>query len=176
MTFKSTLKALKRPQKALKSDLLSSASWAKLLFCFCFSVCSFESHLQCGHLLALIKNSVKCLIIKKYCFLTDRTALNLGSRSLIIFVFYPPSFYMQLVHKPHLRTRILFFLPFGQSNGPYLQPSKSSHDPVVLMKFEFCTHSARLLRKLDHVLLWILRNNTGLWQCSIETSKENFNV
>ena len=54
-----------------------------------------------------------------------------------------------------------------KSNGPYLQPSKSSHDPVVVMKFEFCAHSARLLRKLDHVLLWILSTNTGLWQCSI---------
>ena len=64
LTYKSTLKALKRPQKALKPDLLSSASWAKLLFCFCFSVYSFESHPQCGHLLALIKNSMKCLVIK----------------------------------------------------------------------------------------------------------------
>ena len=43
------------------------------------------------------------------------------------------------------------------------------------MKFEFCAHSARLLRKLDHVFLWILSNNTGLQQCSIEKSKENFN-
>ena len=39
---------------------------------------------------------------------------------------------------------------------------KSNHDPVVVMKFEFCAHSARLLRKLDHVLLWILSTNTGL--------------
>ena len=45
---------------------------------------------------------------------------------------------------------------------PYLQPSKSSHDPVVVMKFEFCAHSSRLLRKLGHVLLWILSTNTGL--------------
>ena len=35
----------------------------------------------------------------------------------------------------------------------------SSQDPVVVMKFEFCAHSARLLRKLNHVLLWILLNN-----------------
>ena len=40
--------------------------------------------------------------------------------------------------------------------------TKSSHDPVVVMKFEFCSHSARLLRKLDHVLIWILSTNTGM--------------
>ena len=44
---------------------------------------------------------------------------------------------------------------------------KSSHDPVVVMKFEFCAHSARLLRKPDHVLLWILSTDTGFCQCSI---------
>ena len=44
-------------------------------------------------------------------------------------------------------------------NGLYLQHSKSSHDTVVVMKFKFCTHSARLFRKLDHVLLW--STNTG---------------
>ena len=49
-----------------------------------------------------------------------------------------------------------------KSNRSYLRPSKSSFDPVVVMKFEFCAHSARLLRKLDHVFLWILNNNTGL--------------
>ena len=50
----------------------------------------------------------------------------------------------------------------------------SSHDAVVVMEFEFCTHSARLLRKLNHVLLWILSTNTGLWQCSICAEKINF--
>ena len=30
----------------------------------------------------------------------------------------------------------------------------SSQDPVVGIKYEFCAHLARLLRKLDHVLLW----------------------
>ena len=40
-----------------------------------------------------------------------------------------------------------------KSKGLYLRPSKSSQDPVVVMKFEFCAHSARLLRKLDHVFL-----------------------
>ena len=62
-----------------------------------------------------------------------------------------------------------------KSNEHYLQPSKSIHDWVVVMIFEFCPHSARLLRKLDHVFLRILSNITGLWQCSIEKSKENFN-
>ena len=38
----------------------------------------------------------------------------------------------------------------------------SSQDPVVVMKFEFCANSAMLLRKLDHVFLWILSNNTGV--------------
>ena len=54
-----------------------------------------------------------------------------------------------------------------KSNGPYLRLSKSSHNLVAVMKFEFCAHSARLLRKLDHVLLWILSTNTRLRQCSI---------
>ena len=54
-----------------------------------------------------------------------------------------------------------------KSNWPYFWLSKSIHDHVVLMKFEFCAHLARLLRKLDHVLLWILSTKTGLWQCSI---------
>ena len=62
-----------------------------------------------------------------------------------------------------------------KSNGLYLRPSKSSQDPVVVIKFEFCAHSARLMRKLDHAFLWILSSNTGLWQCSIEKSKEIVN-
>ena len=61
-----------------------------------------------------------------------------------------------------------------KSNGPYLRPSKSSHDPVVVMKFEFCTHSTRLLRKLDHVLLCILSTNTWLWQCSVYAEERKF--
>ena len=36
-----------------------------------------------------------------------------------------------------------------KSNGLYLRPSKSRYDPVDVMKFEFCSHSARLLRKLN---------------------------
>ena len=39
-----------------------------------------------------------------------------------------------------------------------------SHDPVVEMKFEFCAHSARLLRKFDHVLLWILSNRVTTYE------------
>ena len=61
-----------------------------------------------------------------------------------------------------------------KSIGSYLQPSKSSQHPVVVMKFEFCAHSARLLRKLDHVLLWILRTNTGL--CRVKKISITSNV
>ena len=60
----------------------------------------------------------------------------------------------------------------SKSNGPYFRPSKSSQDPVVVTKFEFCPHSTRLQRKLDHFFLWILSIIcTGLWQCSIEKKK-----
>ena len=48
-----------------------------------------------------------------------------------------------------------------------MQSSKSNLDPVVAMKFEFCAHTARLLRKLDQQY-W-----TVTVQCSIEKSKEN---
>ena len=60
------------------------------------------------------------------------------------------------VASPKLVIIIYFSGSFIKSDGLCLRPSKSSHDPVVVMKFEFCVHSARLLRKLDHVLLWIL--------------------
>ena len=43
-----------------------------------------------------------------------------------------------------------------------VKKTKSRHDPVVVMKFEFCAHSAKLLRKHGHVLLWILSHDTGL--------------
>ena len=49
-----------------------------------------------------------------------------------------------------------------KSNGLYLWPSKSNQDPIVVMKFEFCAHSAKMLRKLGHIFLWILSNSTGL--------------
>ena len=39
-----------------------------------------------------------------------------------------------------------------KSNGLYLRPFKSNHNPVGVMKFEFCAYSAMLLRKLDHIL------------------------
>ena len=71
-------------------------------------------------------------------------------------------------HVPRLEPRTSAF--FLRCKVQLAVPSKSSQDLVVVMKFEFCAHSARLLRKLDHVFLWILSNNTGLWQCSIEKS------
>ena len=49
-----------------------------------------------------------------------------------------------------------------------------SHDPVVVIKFEFCAQSARLLRKLDHVLLCILSTNTGL--CRVKKISTTSNV
>ena len=38
----------------------------------------------------------------------------------------------------------------------------------------FCTNSVRLLRKLDHVLLWILSNETRLLQCSLCAEQRKF--
>ena len=76
-------------------------------------------------------------------------------------------------HVPRLEPRTSAF--FLRCKVQLAVPSKSSQDLVVVMKFEFCAHSARLLRKLDHVFLWILSNDTGLWQCSVEKSKENSN-
>ena len=40
------------------------------------------------------------------------------------------------------------------------------HNTASLRHLNFCNHSARLLRKLNHILLWILSNDTGLWQCN----------
>ena len=57
----------------------------------------------------------------------------------------------------------IFSSGIQKSNGLYLEPSKSSHDPVVVMKFEFCYYSARLLWKLDHVLNWILSSEHPYW-------------
>ena len=77
---------------------------------------------------------------------------------------------------------VFTFLGYGhdisnseKSNWLYLRPSKSSQDPAVVIKFEFCAHSARLLRKLDPVFLWILSNKTGRWQHSVNSS-QNSNV
>jgi hypothetical protein len=36
------------------------------------------------------------------------------------------------------------------------------------MKFEFCAHSARLLRKLDPVLLWILSSEHQYWTVTVQ--------
>ena len=38
----------------------------------------------------------------------------------------------------------------------------------------FCANSARLLRKLDHVLLWILSNDTRLLQCNLCAEQRKF--
>ena len=43
-----------------------------------------------------------------------------------------------------------------------MRPSNSSQNLVNVMNFELCAHAARLLRKLDHVFLLILSNNTGM--------------
>ena len=67
-----------------------------------------------------------------------------------------------------IHTTTLLLNSWGSSKVQWaVLATKSSYDPVVVMKFEFCTHSARLRRKLYHVLLWILSTNTGLWQCSL---------
>ena len=39
---------------------------------------------------------------------------------------------------------------------------ESLHNTDSLRNLNFCAHSERLLRKLNHVLLWILSNDTGL--------------
>ena len=66
-------------------------------------------------------------------------------------VFLRPTFFGKICiwlavqkYAPNVRSRL-------KSNGLYLGPSKSSHNPVVVMKFEIWAHSARLLRKLDHL-------------------------
>ena len=49
-------------------------------------------------------------------------------------------------HVPRLEPRTSAF--FLRCKVQLAVPSKSSQDLVVVMKFEFCAHSARLLRKL----------------------------
>jgi len=44
---------------------------------------------------------------------------------------------------------------------------ESLHNTAYLRNLIFCANSARLLRKVDHVLLWILSNETRLLQCSL---------
>ena len=48
------------------------------------------------------------------------------------------------------------------------------HNTVNLRNLNFCANSARLLRKLDHVLLWILSNDTRLLQCSLCAEQRKF--
>ena len=54
-----------------------------------------------------------------------------------------------------------------KSNGLYLWPSKSTQDPVFVMKFELCAYLARLLRKLGHVLLWIITEHQ-YWTVTVQ--------
>ena len=96
----------------------------------------------------------------------------------VFYVWIPsPCYWSQPIPTSLQRVSNEIFTPYKliriKSNGPYLRPSKSSHDPVVIMKFEFCTHLARLLRKLVHVLLLILSTNTDS-AVSVQ-KKENFN-
>ena len=49
---------------------------------------------------------------------------------------------------------------------PYFRFMESLCNSASLKKFEFLRQFSKALRKLDHVLLWILSTNTGLWQCS----------
>ena len=51
---------------------------------------------------------------------------------------------------------------------------ESLYNTASLRNLNFCAHSARLLRKLDHVMLWILSTNTGLCQRSICADQRKF--
>ena len=85
---------------------------------------------------------------------------RISFKVLDCFCFLPSQFLYAV--SPFENKNFIFLAVWAvKSNGSYLQPSKSSYDPVVLKQFEYCAHSARLLRKLDHVLLWILSTDTG---------------
>ena len=47
-------------------------------------------------------------------------------------------------------------------SGEYVSIAYNFHNTASLRNLNFCAHSVRLLRKLNHVLLWILSNDTGL--------------
>ena len=53
-------------------------------------------------------------------------------------------------------------------------PGVPFHRVTSQRNFDFCANSARLLRKLDHVLLWILSNYTRLLQCSLFAEQRKF--
>ena len=53
---------------------------------------------------------------------------------------------------------------------------ESLHNTASLKKFEFLRQFRKALRKLDHVLLWILSTNTGLWQCRVKKILMTSNV
>ena len=51
----------------------------------------------------------------------------------------------------------------------------ASHSPIVVMKFEFCARSARLLRKHDQILYGYLAPILDRVSAVPAKSKENFN-
>ena len=53
---------------------------------------------------------------------------------------------------------------------------ESLHNTASLRNSNFCAHSVRLLRKLNHVFLWILSNDTGLWKCRVKKISMTSNV
>ena len=55
-----------------------------------------------------------------------------------------------------------FFCDLLKVNRLEFRFMESLHNTASLRNLNFCAHSARLLRKLNHVLLWILSNDTGL--------------
>ena len=50
------------------------------------------------------------------------------------------------------------------------------HNTANQRNLNFCANSAKLLRKLDHVLLWILSNNTRQLQCRAKKISMTSNV
>ena len=51
---------------------------------------------------------------------------------------------------------------------------ESLHNKANQRNLNFWANSSRLLRKLDHVLLWILSNDTKLLQCSLCADQRKF--
>ena len=51
---------------------------------------------------------------------------------------------------------------------------ESLHNIANQKHLNFCAYSARRLRKIDHVLLWILTNDTRLLQCSLCAEQRTF--
>ena len=74
--------------------------------------------------------------------------------------FPPTALFVNLTDEPALYVKPVksssFLSVFKLEKNQQNSNVQSIHDPVVVMKFEFLGDSARLLRKLDHFLLWIL--------------------